>query len=192
MAPRLLFLCSPGGEIPRRSNEEAEMLERLRPSGLLRLAAVITLGASLLLSGCAASTHEATQTAVEDGWPLRSRSTRHADPPVLEALVGSCCAPAPAEAGVGGLALRAELDALRRRHAVVLEGEAARTLADPSLRVAEVLVDAAVECERERAATGRVSAARDEAERRLAGRERDEAGHLARDYWATAERLLAR
>jgi len=29
------------------------MLERLGPSGLLRLAAVITLGASLLLSGCA-------------------------------------------------------------------------------------------------------------------------------------------
>lgn len=46
------------------------MLERLGPSGLLRLAAVITLGASLLLSGCAASTHEATQTAAEerDGW----------------------------------------------------------------------------------------------------------------------------
>ena len=98
----------------------------------------------------------------------------------------------PAEAGVGGLALRAELDALRRRHAVVLEGEPARTLADPSLRVAEALVAAAAEWERERAATGRVSAARDEAERRLAGRERDEAGHLARDYWATAERLLAR
>jgi hypothetical protein len=31
---------------------------------------VITLGASFLLSGCGASTHEATQTAAEDreGW----------------------------------------------------------------------------------------------------------------------------
>jgi hypothetical protein len=46
------------------------MLERMGPSGLLRLAAVITLGASLLLSGCGASTHEATQTAAQDreGW----------------------------------------------------------------------------------------------------------------------------
>jgi hypothetical protein len=44
------------------------MLERLGPSGLLRLAAVITLGASLLLSSCTASTHEATQTAADEGW----------------------------------------------------------------------------------------------------------------------------
>ena len=46
------------------------MLERLGPSGLLRLAAVITLGASLLFAGCAASTHEATQAAAEEkeGW----------------------------------------------------------------------------------------------------------------------------
>jgi outer membrane biogenesis lipoprotein LolB len=46
------------------------MLERLGPSSLLRLAAVITLGASLLLSGCAASTHESPQTAAEEkeGW----------------------------------------------------------------------------------------------------------------------------
>ncbi len=46
------------------------MLERLGPSGLLRLATVITLGASLLLSGCAVSTHEATQTAADEkeGW----------------------------------------------------------------------------------------------------------------------------
>ena len=46
------------------------MLERLGPSGLLRLAAVITLGASLLLSGCAASTHESPQTAGDEkeGW----------------------------------------------------------------------------------------------------------------------------
>lgn len=46
------------------------MLERLGPSGLLRLAAVITLGASLLLSGCAASTRESRQTAADEkeGW----------------------------------------------------------------------------------------------------------------------------
>ena len=46
------------------------MLQRLGPSGLLRLAAVITLGASLLLSGCTAATREATPTAGEDrhGW----------------------------------------------------------------------------------------------------------------------------
>jgi hypothetical protein len=46
------------------------MLERLGPSGLLRLAAVITLGASLLLSGCATSTHESPQTAAgeKEGW----------------------------------------------------------------------------------------------------------------------------
>ena len=46
------------------------MLERLGPSGLLRLVAVIMLGASLLLSGCAASIHESPQTAAEEkaGW----------------------------------------------------------------------------------------------------------------------------
>jgi hypothetical protein len=46
------------------------MLERLGPSGLLRLAAVITLGASLLLSGCSASTRESPQTAADEkeGW----------------------------------------------------------------------------------------------------------------------------
>ena len=46
------------------------MLERLGPSSLLRLAAVITLSASLLLSGCAASTHESPQTAADEkeGW----------------------------------------------------------------------------------------------------------------------------
>jgi hypothetical protein len=43
-------------------------MQRLGPSGLLRLAAVITLAASLLLSGCTASTHEATQTAAGEGW----------------------------------------------------------------------------------------------------------------------------
>jgi hypothetical protein len=44
------------------------MLERLGPSGLLRLAAVLTLGASFLLSSCTTSTHEAAQTAVDEGW----------------------------------------------------------------------------------------------------------------------------
>ena len=99
---------------------------------------------------------------------------------------------APTEAGAGATALRADLDRLRRRHTVVLEGEAARALAEPSLRGAEALVAAAAAWERERAAAGGVAAARDEAGRRLAGRERDEAGRLAREYWTTAERLLAR
>jgi hypothetical protein len=44
------------------------MLQRLGLPGLLRLAAVITLGASFLLSGCTASTHEVTQTAADEGW----------------------------------------------------------------------------------------------------------------------------
>ena len=40
------------------------------PSGLLRLAAMITLGLSLLLSGCASAPHDAPQTVAEekDGW----------------------------------------------------------------------------------------------------------------------------
>jgi hypothetical protein len=75
---------------------------------------------------------------------------------------------------------------------VVLESEAARALADPSLRAAEALVAAAAAWEQERATGNRLVAAQDEAERRLVARERDEAGRLARDYWATAERLLAR
>lgn len=99
---------------------------------------------------------------------------------------------APAEAGAGAIGLRAEIDGLRRRHTVVLESEAARALADPSLRAAEALVAAAAAWERERATAGRIATARDEAERRLASRERDDAGRLARDYWTTAERLLAR
>ena len=68
------------------------MLERLGPSGLLRLAAVITLGASLLLSGCAASTHESPQTAADrEGRlePLRSRPPGDDHPRVLEALGAS-------------------------------------------------------------------------------------------------------
>ena len=98
----------------------------------------------------------------------------------------------PTEAGAGATALRADLDRLRRRHTVVLESEVARALAEPSLRGAEALVAAAAAWERERAAADRVAAARDETERRLAGRERDEAGRLAREYWTAAERLLAR
>jgi hypothetical protein len=98
----------------------------------------------------------------------------------------------PAGAGAGAADLKAEIDGLRRRHTVVLESEAARTLADPSLRAAEALVAAAAAWEQERAAGRRLAAARDETERRLAGRERDEAGRLARDYWVSAERLLGR
>jgi hypothetical protein len=46
------------------------MLTRFGPSGLLRLTAVIGIGASLLLAGCATSTHETTQAAVDEkeGW----------------------------------------------------------------------------------------------------------------------------
>lgn len=42
----------------------------LGPSGLLRLAAMITLGLSLLLSGCASAPDGASQTATQekDGW----------------------------------------------------------------------------------------------------------------------------
>jgi hypothetical protein len=99
---------------------------------------------------------------------------------------------APAEAGAGAPGLRAEIEGLRRRHTAVLEGEAARALADPSLRAAEALVAAAAAWEHERATAGRLATARDETERRLASRERDEAARLARDYWTTAERLLGR
>jgi hypothetical protein len=88
--------------------------------------------------------------------------------------------------------LRTELAALRRRHTAALESAATRALADPALRVAETVIAAAVAWERERAAEARVSGARDDDERRAANRERDEAGRLARDYWATAERLVAR
>ena len=98
----------------------------------------------------------------------------------------------PPDAGAGAAGLKAEIDGLRRRHTVALESEAARTLADPSLRAAEALVAAAAAWEQERAAGSRLAAARDDAERRLVDRERDEAGRLARDYWVAAERLLAR
>ena len=98
----------------------------------------------------------------------------------------------PPDAGVGAAGLKAEIDGLRRRHTVALESEAARILADPALRAAEALVAAAAAWEQERAAGSRLAAARDDAERRLVDRERDEAGRLARDYWVAAERLLAR
>ncbi len=46
------------------------MLTRFGPSGLLRLTAIIGIGVSLLLAGCATSTTETAQAAVEDrdGW----------------------------------------------------------------------------------------------------------------------------
>lgn len=99
---------------------------------------------------------------------------------------------APAEAGAGATRLRAEIEGLRRRHTAVLENEAARALADPSLRAAEALVAAAAAWEHERVTADRLATARDESERRLASRERDEAARLARDYWTTADRLLGR
>ncbi len=46
------------------------MLRGLGPSGLLRLTAVITLGATLLLAGCASTPHSASQVMSEEkeGW----------------------------------------------------------------------------------------------------------------------------
>jgi len=46
------------------------MLERMGPAGLLRLAAMISVAASLLLAGCATSTPKPPQTAAEEkeGW----------------------------------------------------------------------------------------------------------------------------
>ena len=98
----------------------------------------------------------------------------------------------PGKVGSGTAPLRGEVDSLRRRHTATLESEAARTLADPGLRAAEALVAAAAAWDREREATTRLGAARDDAERRLAGRDRDDAGRIAREYWATADRLLGR
>ena len=42
----------------------------LGPSGLLRLAAMVTLGLSLLLSGCASAPHDTPQTVAQEkeGW----------------------------------------------------------------------------------------------------------------------------
>lgn len=98
----------------------------------------------------------------------------------------------PAKAGFGATQLRDEVSALRRRHTATLESEAARMLADPGLRAAEALVAAAAAWDREREAAARVGGARDDAERRLASRDRDDAGRIAREYWATADRLLGR
>jgi hypothetical protein len=88
--------------------------------------------------------------------------------------------------------LRADLGSVRRRHTAELESEATRALADPTLRAAEALIAAAASWEREREAEARLDGAGDAAARLAALREREEAVRLARDYWATAERLLAR
>jgi hypothetical protein len=88
--------------------------------------------------------------------------------------------------------LKANVAALKRRHTAALESAANRALADPVLRAAEALLAAAAAWERERGAEARAALARDDAERQAAGRERDEAGQLARGYWATADRLMAR
>ena len=97
-----------------------------------------------------------------------------------------------AEAGAGALALRAEMADLRRRNTAALESDPARVMSDPTLRAAEALVATAEAWDRERAASGQLSAARDDAERRKTAMERDEAARQARDYWAGAERLLGR
>ena len=97
-----------------------------------------------------------------------------------------------ADAAAGAQALRAEMADLRRRNTAVLESDPARVLADPTLRAAEALVAAADAWDRERAASGRLSALRDDVERRKAVTEREEAARQARDYWVSAERLLGR
>ena len=97
-----------------------------------------------------------------------------------------------ADAGAGARALRAEMADLRRRNTAALESDPARVMADPTLRAAEALVATAEAWDRERAASGQLSAARDDAERRKTAMERDAAARQARDYWASAERLLGR
>jgi hypothetical protein len=98
----------------------------------------------------------------------------------------------PADAGAGAQALRAEMADLKRRNTAALESDPARALADPALRAAEALVATTEAWDRERATIARMSAARDEAERRKTLLERDDAARQARDYWASAERLLGR
>ena len=98
----------------------------------------------------------------------------------------------PADAGAGALALKAEMADLKRRNTAVLEGDPARAMADPALRAAEALVATTDAWDRERAAVERLAVARDEGERRKTTMERDEAARQARDYWASAERLLGR
>ena len=97
-----------------------------------------------------------------------------------------------ADAGAGANALRAEMADLRRRNTAVFESDPARVMADPTLRAAEALVATTEAWDRERAASGQLSAARDDAERRKTAMERAEAARQARDDWAGAERLLAR
>ncbi len=97
-----------------------------------------------------------------------------------------------ADAGAGAEALKAEMADLKRRNTAVLEGEPARVMADPALRAAEALVATTDAWDRERAAVERLSTIRDEAERRKTTMERDEAARQAREYWASAERLLGR
>ena len=97
-----------------------------------------------------------------------------------------------ADAAAGAQALRAEMADLRRRNTAVLESDPARVMADPTLRAAEALVAAADAWDREREVSGRLSALRDDVERRKAVMEREEAARQARDYWVSAERLLGR
>jgi hypothetical protein len=97
-----------------------------------------------------------------------------------------------ADAVAGAQALRAEMVDLKRRNTAVLESDPARVMADPTLRAAEALVAAADAWDREWAASGRLSAVRDDVERRKAMMEREEAARQARDYWVSAERLLGR
>jgi len=97
-----------------------------------------------------------------------------------------------ADAGAGAQALRTEMADLKRRNTAALESDPARAMADPTLRAAEALVATTEAWDRERAAIGRLSAARDDTERRKSFLERDDAARQARDYWASAERLLGR
>jgi hypothetical protein len=97
-----------------------------------------------------------------------------------------------ADAAAGAQALRAEMADLKRRNTAALETEAARLLADPTLRAGEALVAAAEAWDRERTAAGRLSAVPGEEQRRQTAMEREEAARQAREYWATAERLLGR
>jgi hypothetical protein len=97
-----------------------------------------------------------------------------------------------ADAGAGAQVLKAEIADLKRRNTAALESDPARAMADPALRAAEALVATTDAWGRERIALERLGAARDEAERRKTAMERDEAARQARDYWASAERLLGR
>ncbi len=101
-------------------------------------------------------------------------------------------APGGISLGEPALALKVNLDALRRHHTAALESEPARALADPVLRAAEALIAAADSAERERMAVARLSTAREDGERRQALLERNDAGRLAKSYAGTAEQLLTR